>query len=85
MFKSKLMLAAALAFAGFAAGSAQAQTIVYAYTWYSDASHSTVVGHSVAHCYDDGSVSYTIVGTQTQYEDQEAAFICDVGGPRPLD
>lgn len=83
--------AAILATSGIAGTAALAwqQNIeheVYAYTFYSDASHSTVVGYGRTRCdarYDNSGTYYMLSGSHTGHYDQELIAMCVNGVWQP--
>lgn len=60
---------------------------VYTTSYYSDASHQTLVGTITGDCgwrWGGPFVQYTLWGIQTAYSYDELAYYCGPGGPEPI-
>jgi hypothetical protein len=88
----KMLLAAAgfaLLTAGSGSGYVEASntsgSYYYIYTYFSDASRTTVVGYNNQSCNPfTGQVSDNVSGTQTPYFSQSILGYCSPGGDQPL-
>ena len=84
----KLALAAAGALASAAvlvgAGQASSSGYYYLYTYFSDASKTTVVGYNNQSCQPGGHIVDNISGTVTAHSTQSILGYCSAGGGGPL-
>ena len=67
-------------------GAQQDEVPAYHTTFYSDATHQTEVGYLIPQCrtYPYVYVQYYLVGTYTQYSEDEYVFSCGPGGAEPI-
>ncbi|HTU10956.1 MAG TPA: hypothetical protein VMG08_08675 [Allosphingosinicella sp.] len=66
-------------------GPAKAQTLVYSTQYYSDASHTTMVGFLVwTHCDENDNPAVHLIGRTSPYQVSEPAGYCQNGAMVPL-
>jgi hypothetical protein len=83
MRKHIVILSLALATLTVGAGQAGAQTGTPVYTYFYYDQYGNRVGTMRGRCYYDGTVRYTLTGSQSPYREEIFMYYCGENGPEP--